>query len=79
MNATTTYREINATPSAIGGIDGGKVHRLYSTALTIQESRALRGEGWRAVDLTTGFYANTTLVKEANKLGVSLTGLIWAK
>lgn len=77
MNATN-YTEIEATPTSTGGIDGGKVHRLYSVALTVQESRALRAEGWQTVDLTTGRYANTTLVKEANKLD-SFSGRVWVK
>lgn len=64
----TTYREIEATPSSTGGRDGGKVHRLYESQPTREEVRALRQDGWRVVDLTSGYYAHTTLAKEAMKV-----------
>ena len=75
----TTYREIEATPSSTGGRDGGKIHRLYDSLPTREEVAALRQDGWRRVDTTTGHYANTTLLKESHKVSSGVGSQIFVK
>jgi len=76
----TNYREFETTGTPTGGRDGGKVHRLYSVVPTLAEIRILRAGGWKKVDLTTGFYAATSLKAEAlNVSDGSADGQVWTK
>lgn len=75
----TTYREFEVTPSNIGGHEGGKVHRLYDASPAVEEIRELRRDGWKAVDLTTGSYAGTSLLVEALKISATGRGLVFVR
>lgn len=75
----TNYREFPTTPTPTGGKDEGKVYRLYDAQPTREELRELLPAGWRAVDLSSGQFANTTLKREALKISATGRGLIYTK
>jgi len=76
----TNYREFECKPTSTGGVDHvGTIHRLYDVAPAGADRRELMQAGWRAVDLSSGCYAHTSICKEALKISMTGMNLVWVK